>query len=105
MPCKHTNIALTVELQGVNKYAIIDISGPVGRRVSTRPVRMTCEPKCQDCGFSSRYSADAAQAHAGASAWPVWLLNHLAVLCEVDESLRRACIACHVPGITEVVHA
>jgi len=101
MPCKHTNCTLTVELLGRNVYTVLDLDPPVGRRASSAPVTIRISAYCHDCRFSSIYNGYASPTVAGASAWPVWLLERLAVLCKVDDSLRRACIACRVPGIQE----
>ena len=103
MPCRHKRCHITIALLGQNRYEVLDNIPPSGLRVSSDPVSMRIETHCHDCGFGSTYNAYGStdpQAK-GATAWPVWLLGHMATLVKVDESLRRACIACRVPGIKE----
>jgi hypothetical protein len=99
MPCRHKRCHLTITLVAQNKYEILDNIPPKGVRVESKPVAMRIVAYCRDCAFTSTYNTGADIETRGASAWPVWLLNHMRTLCEVDESLSRACIACRVPVI------
>lgn len=101
MPCKHLNCDISVELLGKKTYYVRCDIETRAHIVKTEPVSMRVVTDCPDCHFGSIYNASSSTVHRGATAWPTWLCERMRTLAEIDAALRRACIVCHVPGITE----
>lgn len=101
--CKHPNCTIDADVLSKTIYHVACKDRPYPHIVSSDPLTLRVSAVCPDCDFSGIYNGYAVDKLAGASSWPKWLLNHMRTLCEVDDELLHACIACHVPGIQAAV--
>ena len=96
MTCKHIGVRLVIQ---VRDELVVRVGAHPLEIVSERPIDIHILATCEDCGFTSIYNGHAHLDHAGASAWPTWLLNRLVVLANGSVRMRRALMTCHVPGV------
>lgn len=97
MPCRHPRARLSIVLTKTTEAEMLPARDCAFIKAPAHLLRISAA--CPHCHFGSIFNAYQAETMKGAAAWPAWLLEHLAILCQHDLELRAACLACHVPGI------
>ena len=95
MPCRpHINVKLTIQICNEISARANTCQASIDR---DEPINIRIVATCPDCGFSSVYNAHAHTQHAGATAWPHWLIERMWLLMNESRHVNQACINCHMP--------